>query len=184
MHTEETEDEGYNLEPDADNDAIVSTNGYTFSVSYCGKHLGTFSEIDAAEEAIRDAQHDSNYWPSVWYISDHGNAMLGEHFDWLDIPHFPIELSDSDGHEQEDDDEGNPYWFANVVVYAVNPRHAQIDQTIQGSSWENTDGNQGSAYTVLMVGGQGEYTEEAHTAALDTLFDSLKAEGYLPTRIL
>lgn len=61
------------LEPNEE-DAFISTNGWSFDASFGGSHLGEFDEIDQALDAMRSAYEDSpNYKPTLWYVSDHGN---------------------------------------------------------------------------------------------------------------
>lgn len=44
-------------------------------------YLGTFDEEDAALRAIAEAMRASAFWPDVWSISDHGNAVcISERF--------------------------------------------------------------------------------------------------------
>lgn len=49
--------------------------GSRLSVSVVeGKHLGTFDEQDEAEQFIRQQMERDQFWPGVWFVSDHGNA--------------------------------------------------------------------------------------------------------------
>ena len=41
-----------------------------------GKFLGEFSEDWEVCEFIRDRMERQQFWPSVWYCSDHGNMSL------------------------------------------------------------------------------------------------------------
>lgn len=66
-------------------------------VSQGGKFLGEFSDNVSALEFVRQHMEDNQYWPSIWWVSDHGNE-------------WPIDL---DGEEltiddDEDDDEDDP----------------------------------------------------------------------------
>ncbi len=41
-----------------------------------GKFIGLFGEDDDAYNAIRADMEASQFWPNVWFISDHGNASI------------------------------------------------------------------------------------------------------------
>ena len=56
--------------------------GSRTSASYAGKHLGEYSSDDEALEAIREKGNLDGYFPNVWHVSDHGNHMLIEDFNW------------------------------------------------------------------------------------------------------
>jgi hypothetical protein len=43
-----------------------------------GKKIGAFVELDDAEKAIREYMKKNNVYPTVWQISDHGNANVYE----------------------------------------------------------------------------------------------------------
>jgi hypothetical protein len=64
-------------EPDEE-DATLQPSGYLGSLTtatLCGKVLGEYAEEGAAELAIAVAMRQSGFWPDVWTISDHGNAL-------------------------------------------------------------------------------------------------------------
>ncbi len=48
--------------------------GGMLSVSVEGRFLGEFAEYTDAENAIRDYMEKSNFYPNIWYVSDHGNV--------------------------------------------------------------------------------------------------------------
>ena len=48
--------------------------GSKYGVSIGGKFLGEFVEMDDAEKAIREQMEQDQFWPSVWFVSDHGNV--------------------------------------------------------------------------------------------------------------
>lgn len=50
--------------------------GVTQVWEYGGKHLGMFREEEDALQFIRDEMERTQYFPNVWFISDHGNAHL------------------------------------------------------------------------------------------------------------
>ena len=39
-----------------------------------GKHIGTFNTEEQADDAIKAYMEKNQFWPSVWFISDHGNV--------------------------------------------------------------------------------------------------------------
>lgn len=56
--------------------------GSRYSVSVAeGCSLGQFDSLEEAETAIRERMNRDQFWPSVWFINDHGNIdahQLGE----------------------------------------------------------------------------------------------------------
>jgi hypothetical protein len=64
-------------EPD-DDDCFINCNGWNYNVSIEGKHIGKFVEIDDAEDAIRTWAKKNKWYPSCWFISDHGNISSHE----------------------------------------------------------------------------------------------------------
>jgi hypothetical protein len=64
------------IEPDAENDAFVASDGFKLTVSFAGKFLGTFQDEDDAWAAV-DAEEDAgNYFPTRWFVDDHGGFDL------------------------------------------------------------------------------------------------------------
>ena len=56
--------------------------GTKTSVSVEGKSLGEFDTRDEAEDALREWGRENKFYPTVWFISDHGNYILVEDWDW------------------------------------------------------------------------------------------------------
>lgn len=48
--------------------------GGLISVAQSGKQLRQFAEMGDALQFIRDHMEKNQFWPSIWWISDHGNA--------------------------------------------------------------------------------------------------------------
>jgi hypothetical protein len=63
-------------------DYIMSDDGGGIAVSNEGKHMGTFDDREAAEEAIRADAKAHSVFPDVWFMSDHGNAHRVEDWRW------------------------------------------------------------------------------------------------------
>ena len=66
------------VEPD-DDDCFYSPSGSLgskTSVRCGGKFIGEFNSDEEALEAIRNWQDKNKYWPNIWFVSDHGNAIL------------------------------------------------------------------------------------------------------------
>lgn len=64
-----------NFTPEDDDDYIGdATHGY--SVMRGGKNLGTFTRESRAAAALYIAREQSQYWPNVWRVNDHGNVEL------------------------------------------------------------------------------------------------------------
>ncbi|MFP4047898.1 MAG: hypothetical protein ACLFT4_09115 [Bacteroidales bacterium] len=58
-----------------DDDIVISSNGFKLSVAeHNGKFIGEFIEDDEAEYAIIQFMNKNDYWPDVWFVSDHGNV--------------------------------------------------------------------------------------------------------------
>jgi hypothetical protein len=70
-----TKKESYD-EPDYDNDAFIQSNGFRYSVSASGEFIGEYTDIYDAEEALKDWMEGNKFWPSVWFVSDHGNVSV------------------------------------------------------------------------------------------------------------
>lgn len=51
----------------------VPMKGY--SVSCGGKFLSSFSDFNDALTAVNAWQKKNNYYPNIWMVSDHGNAV-------------------------------------------------------------------------------------------------------------
>lgn len=66
-------------EPD-DEDIVISDCGQLGSKTCVsivgGRSLGTFDEWDDAIEAIKMWSKKNKFWPTVWYMSDHGNYRV------------------------------------------------------------------------------------------------------------
>lgn len=61
-------------EPDYENDAFIQdvvSGGYDVSVS--GKHIGHYDEMNVALYNLKKETERSNYFPTIWFVSDHGN---------------------------------------------------------------------------------------------------------------
>jgi hypothetical protein len=71
---EESFEDEINNEPDNENDSIVSSNGSKLSVSCAGKFIGEFIEDQDAYDAVNKWKTNNNYYPTTWFVSDHGNA--------------------------------------------------------------------------------------------------------------
>ena len=71
-------------EPQEEDYTISDERGGSYVVGSVGHgYIASAPSREAAEEAIR--YHAGRNWrPSVWVISDHGNAILVEDFDWKD----------------------------------------------------------------------------------------------------
>jgi len=46
------------------------------SVTQFGKSLDEFDETEQALEFVRGHMDENNFWPSIWWVSDHGNSWL------------------------------------------------------------------------------------------------------------
>lgn len=58
------------IEPE---DWVIRSNGYIYTVyQHEGKAVGEYVELDDAEQIIRDSMEEQQFWPSVWFMDDHG----------------------------------------------------------------------------------------------------------------
>lgn len=48
----------------------------TLVSQYEGSHYETFTEMDDALAHIWQRMDAERFWPSVWWVSDHGNAWM------------------------------------------------------------------------------------------------------------
>ena len=60
-------DDDYTLTP-------CGTLGGQVGVSQSGQFLGQFPEMDEALAFVREHMDGAQYWPDIWWVSDHGNA--------------------------------------------------------------------------------------------------------------
>lgn len=63
------------LEPEED-DCIISSNGFKYSVSCFGKFAGEFTEMDQALGTIKAQMEKHKFYPNIWFVNDHGNQSL------------------------------------------------------------------------------------------------------------
>lgn len=70
---EEEEEEEESLTPYPD-DIVISSNGFKYSVgSEDYGHIGDYEEMEEALESVKNWKKENNYFPTVWFSSDHGN---------------------------------------------------------------------------------------------------------------
>ena len=70
------EDEDIVNEPNKEEDCFLTPSGplgSKISVSCGGKHIGEFSEETDALKAVADWQDENKFYPTIWWVSDHGN---------------------------------------------------------------------------------------------------------------
>jgi hypothetical protein len=61
-------------QPDEE-DCIIQDNvrgGY--GVSCGGKFIGNIKEMDAALKVVKDWQDKNQFFPTIWFVNDHGNT--------------------------------------------------------------------------------------------------------------
>jgi Zn finger protein HypA/HybF involved in hydrogenase expression len=61
-------------EPDDINDAFISCDGWRYFVSAAGENIGEFEDFSDVEEALKAWMKRNNWYPTVWYIDDHGGV--------------------------------------------------------------------------------------------------------------
>ena len=75
--TDETDED--ETEPQED-DIVCQPSGYLGSQTSVGvvngKFIGVFSDEDEVDAAIKAYMDQHQFWPTVWNVSDHGNATL------------------------------------------------------------------------------------------------------------
>jgi hypothetical protein len=45
-------------------------------VSQSGNFLGEFNETEDALKFVSEHMEQEQYWPNIWWVSDHGNAWM------------------------------------------------------------------------------------------------------------
>lgn len=56
-------------------DFVISSNGWVYSLgSEDYGFQGEFESVSDALEAFKNWTEDNNYWPSLYFMSDHGNV--------------------------------------------------------------------------------------------------------------
>lgn len=67
------QDEQYEPEPEPE-DCFIECTGWKYNVSCGGEFQGEFEEMDDALDCYKQWQKRSpNYFPTLWFVSDHGN---------------------------------------------------------------------------------------------------------------
>jgi len=69
-------DETDEADKPSDDDIFLSPAGNLGShtdLSAGGRYVGTFKTEEAAQKAIVDWMKKENWYPNIWYVSDHGN---------------------------------------------------------------------------------------------------------------
>ena len=56
-----------------EDDAYISEESRGYSVSFEGKHIGTFERMTRAKAAVSLAMRKSGYFPSVWVVNERGS---------------------------------------------------------------------------------------------------------------
>lgn len=77
MDNEEMNDDTEESVEPEENDCFITDNpsgGY--EVSCGGVYNDSFSEFDDALAAVNEWQKESNFYPNIWMVSDHGNYTL------------------------------------------------------------------------------------------------------------
>jgi hypothetical protein len=68
------------MEPDYVNDAIIESGhgdlGSKVSLSASGEFIGEFNGVEAALDALKAWAEDNNYFPTLWFVDDHGGMRL------------------------------------------------------------------------------------------------------------
>lgn len=59
-----------------EDDCIIESNGFDYTVSCGGKFLGDFGELNDALNTIKTWKQSNKWFPNTWFISDHGNPFL------------------------------------------------------------------------------------------------------------
>lgn len=68
-------EQGQEPEPEEEDIFFGDERGKTV-VSYAGKVLDIFDDEEDARKFIKEWMNTSNYWPNVWFVSDHGDFNL------------------------------------------------------------------------------------------------------------
>jgi hypothetical protein len=73
-HFDEEEEQEEGPQPE---DIVISTTsplGSKYSVDVVeGEHLGEFATHEEVNVAVREYTDKNQFWPGIWFISDHGN---------------------------------------------------------------------------------------------------------------
>lgn len=143
----EEEDFDNPIEP-APEDIVMTpsgTLGGRTSVSVVeGEFIGEFSTDEEAEQAIREYGHKHNFFPTVWWMSDHGNLDV-VNFDWdksdIDACSLPArkgKLSKTGMHLTEDEKsflsflDGNPEFASPELgsLMAGSPEGVALEEAL------------------------------------------------------
>lgn len=61
-------------QPDEEDCIIQDNTRGGYNVSCSGKFIGNIMDMDAALKAVKNWQDKNQFFPTVWFVSDHGNA--------------------------------------------------------------------------------------------------------------
>lgn len=68
---EKNEEQLYEMQED---DCVINASpSDKYSVSCSGKHIGYYESVNECLAAIKSWQEKNNWYPTIWYVSDHGN---------------------------------------------------------------------------------------------------------------
>ena len=62
------------IEPEED-DIFIQSDGFKLTVAQGGHVLGTAGEDEQAEKLAKDWMKKNKFWPSVWFVDDHGGIQ-------------------------------------------------------------------------------------------------------------
>jgi hypothetical protein len=108
----EFDDENEPDQPDTDNDDFIESNGFEDIASHAGKYIDKFDDMDDALAAIIEKRKKDNYFPTIWFVSDHGNS-------WP-IDEEGNEIKFEKGGELNDYDQNEQQAIATLILRTTN----------------------------------------------------------------
>ena len=112
-------------EPDYDNDAFIQdvvSGGYDVSVSQ--KHIGHFEEMDDSLTALKTEFNRSNFFPTIWFVSDHGNTWA------VDLEGNELKKSNNDLNENSNKLNENFPELNNMTKYQLEKEFNKVTDEI------------------------------------------------------
>ena len=126
-------DEALSEQEDADPENDIFINDDWLTAYYAGKQIVAVDDPHEIDAAIRDWMEKNTYWPSVWWVSDHGNV----HPYKLEAaappenelaPRMEDEEDEEDEYEDEEGEEQPPSRYA-VPLYVRDTGETVWDRT-------------------------------------------------------
>jgi len=125
---ESGDEEMSQIEPDEEDCFISNNTRGGYDVSCGGEYIDNFVEFDDAIEAVRNWQDESNVFPAIWMVSDHGNHVL-------------IDRDGNEIKEEVESDESGMDEYIDTKIADFKPRKPKYRFDIDNEEIEESKGS-------------------------------------------